>query len=157
MAAKKLIVMLALPFLALAFLLSFVAGDAPRKDEGPQYEYREDTKREVALLRAGSIYLGRLDATGNFVWNSPVTPLKPNDPVLAKSAAFVINKPPKPEGPVYELRSGALIKGKLDEKGNFIPEAGSKVISFKDYRYRPGAIPIYNLPGSFVEKKAEKK
>ena len=68
---------------------------------------------------------------------------------------------PKQEGqkesdpePVYEFRSGRLIKGMLQATGNFVPELGSKVTDFKDYdpneRRR-----IYNLPGVLrpVEKK----
>ena len=55
---------------------------------------------------------------------------------------------------VYEFRSGRLIKGMLQESGNFIPELGSKIIDFKDYV--PNRQPrIYNLPG--VLKPIEKK
>jgi hypothetical protein len=58
--------------------------------------------------------------------------------------------------PVYEYRSGRLIEGLIDDDGNFVPAVDSKVIDFKSYRYGKKAIPIYNLPGSFV-KKGEKK
>jgi hypothetical protein len=153
----RLFMLLALGLALLAAAMPFALADPVRKDDGPQFEYREDTKREVALLRDGMIYLGHLDSAGNFVWNSPVTPYKPDDPVLKKSTAVVINKLAKPDAPVYEFRSGTLVKGRLDEKGNFIPEPRSKIIAFKDYKYGGGSILIYNLPGTFVEKKAEKK
>jgi hypothetical protein len=52
----------------------------------------------------------------------------------------------------YEFRSGRLIKGEFDADNNFVPEAGSTVISFKDYIFTPDAIPIWNLPGKFVKK-----
>jgi hypothetical protein len=51
----------------------------------------------------------------------------------------------------YEFRSGRLILGETLEDGRFVPEIGSEVIDFKDYKYSPSAIRIYNLPGSFVE------
>jgi hypothetical protein len=54
---------------------------------------------------------------------------------------------------VYEYRSGQLIKGELDKEGNFVPELGSKVMSFKDYRAGKEALQIYNLPGRFVKKR----
>lgn len=36
---------------------------------------------------------------------------------------------------------------KLD--GRFVPDADSEITDFKDYRYGPDAIRIYNLPGYF--------
>ncbi len=59
--------------------------------------------------------------------------------------------------PVYEYRSGRLIKGELDKEGNFLPDLPGKVIDFKDYRYSKTAIRIYNLPGSFVKPSEIKK
>jgi hypothetical protein len=61
-------------------------------------------------------------------------------------------------GAIYEYRSGALVKGRIGEKLNFVPEVGSQVIDFKVYKYgaeskydRP-PLPICNLPGSFKKK-----
>lgn len=64
---------------------------------------------------------------------------------------------------VYEYRSGRLIKGRLQESGNFVPEVGSTILDFKDYDPESGAggsqrnekgeevrrfgLRIYNLPG----------
>jgi hypothetical protein len=138
-------------------LMPSVAGQAPQEGEGKEYEYRPNLKREVMLYRGGKVYIGRLDEQGNFIWDSPVTPRKLSDPGVVKSPGPLINKPANPPGPAYEYRSRTLVKGVIDDKGNFIPEAGSKITAFKDYRYKPGAIPIYNLPGSFVEKKSDSK
>jgi hypothetical protein len=54
---------------------------------------------------------------------------------------------------VYEYRSGRLIKGVIDTKGYFVPDLDGKVIEFKDYKYKPGGIHIWNLPGEFGKKK----
>jgi hypothetical protein len=63
-----------------------------------------------------------------------------------------------PDKNVYEFRSGRLIKGEIDAKGYFIPEIGSKVIDFKDYRYRKDGPRIWNLPGRFEKRiKTSKK
>ncbi len=35
---------------------------------------------------------------------------------------------------------------------NFVPDLGSKVMDFKDYRYKKDPLFIYNLPGYFKEK-----
>jgi hypothetical protein len=52
----------------------------------------------------------------------------------------------------YEYRSGRLVKGKLQDSGNFVPEVGSKVLDFKDYT--PGRdLRVYNLPGELRRTK----
>ena len=53
---------------------------------------------------------------------------------------------------VYEYRSGRLIKGVLDRDGNFVPELGSRIFAFEDYKYGKDAPRIYNLPGYFHKK-----
>ena len=45
--------------------------------------------------------------------------------------------------------------GEIDDKGNFVPELGSKVIPLKNYLkdYQPGKTPrIYNLPRQIVKR-----
>jgi hypothetical protein len=116
-----------------------------------QYEYQEDLKRYIGNLREGQIILGNLDARGNFVPLPRVKPIEVGQP-FSGPAYTIINRPLKPNEPVYEYRSGVLIKGTLDTEGNFLPEVGSKVLPFKDYRYGKDAPRIYNLPGKFVEK-----
>ena len=53
-------------------------------------------------------------------------------------------------------RSGTLIRGIIDDEGDFIPDVGSTVIDFKDYKYSSRAPRIYNLPGKFVQKQPRK-
>jgi hypothetical protein len=48
---------------------------------------------------------------------------------------------------VYEVRSGRLIRGRIHASGNFQPEIGSKVTTFRDYDLRKDPR-IYNLPGT---------
>lgn len=64
----------------------------------------------------------------------------------------IVNMPARENELVYEFRSGGLVKGRLTDNGNFVPAVGSKVISFKDYRYDKDLLRIYNLPGIFVKK-----
>jgi hypothetical protein len=51
----------------------------------------------------------------------------------------------------YEYRSGRLILGSMTMTGDFVPEAGSTVRKFEDYKF--GRDPwIWNLPGYFRPK-----
>jgi hypothetical protein len=50
---------------------------------------------------------------------------------------------------VYEFRSGKLIPGTIQAWGKFLPEEGGEIIRCSDYRYRPFAPQIWNLPGRF--------
>ena len=52
---------------------------------------------------------------------------------------------------VAGLRAGLVYNTWPLIDGSFVPDVGSKITDFKDYSYRPGGIPIYNLPGRFVE------
>jgi hypothetical protein len=118
-----------------------------------EYELVPDTNRWVEVKRwdGDQIYwsIGRLDAVGNFVPDEeyfnrtgPKTKAPPNVTLLNRDGM----------GAVYEYRSGALVKGRINGMLNFVPEVGSTVIDFKDYKYGPGALPIWNLPGSFKKK-----
>jgi uncharacterized protein (TIGR03067 family) len=40
----------------------------------------------------------------------------------------------------------------LTTEGNFVPETDSSIVKFEDYKYSPDAIPIWNLPGTFMKK-----
>ena len=133
-------------------LLPFIGRDARSGEpmEEKQYEYRQALKRLVALSREEGIYFGHLDARGNFV---KLPGAKPLDGSFGPKS---INWRRNADESVYEFRTGALIKGKFDARLNFIPDVGSTVISFKDYRYSKDAIRIYNLPGTFVEKTDKK-
>ena len=53
---------------------------------------------------------------------------------------------------LYEYRSGRLILGTMMTDGEFVPEAGAKVIKFEDYKC--GDDPwIWNLPGYFMRRR----
>ena len=115
--------------------------------EEKDYVFKEDTSRWVLRLQNGTLAVGQLDDAGDFVE-------RVKDPPLP-----VYNKPLEGKGredDVYEYRSGALIKGRLLDTGNFQPEADSTIISFKDYRFGKDDRRIYNLPGRFVEKDMKK-
>jgi hypothetical protein len=151
--ANKQTVFLASSIFVIIGLLPFVAKDvrAGEPTEEKQYEYKEDLKRLVAVKKEEGAYLGHLDARGNFV---PLPGEKPRDNLFGP--IILINSRRDANESVYEFRSGTLIKGKFDDRLNFIPDIGSTIISFKDYRYSKDAIRIYNLPGTFVEKTDKK-
>lgn len=139
----------------LAFWCVHAASQPPgnatgRPEEGVRFIFVEDTSRPVAIFRGDFVMLGRLDKHGEFQFESKHPKSSPSFPEWRKIA---IN-PPTPAGKkVYELRSGRLIKGEIRDDGSFVPDLKSKVTEFRDYEYSPSAIPIYNLPGRFVEPK----
>src|SRR5262245_27601536 len=139
---------------SLVAALALRADQACARPEGEkvQYEYREDLKPVVGLLRQGRVALGHLDPKGNFLPLPKVEPIDPRQP-FSGPAYTIINRPTRPNEPVYEFRSGLLVKGKLTEAGDFVPDEGGKVIALRDYRYGKEAPRIYNLPGKFVERK----
>jgi hypothetical protein len=102
----------------------------------------------VALLNGTTYTIGKLDATGRFTPDRKFSPMKYGSGGSGLSYDMLNDSP----GPAYEYRSGRLILGNIDAQGDFIPDLGSKVIPFKDYRPGPDALPIYNLPGKFVRK-----
>lgn len=121
------------------------------KSAEDQYVFAPDVDRLVGIVRGDFVLIGRLDLQGNFSESmrrvpGPVSSALPPYTIINSFAADL-----KPR-PVYEYRSGRLIKGVIDLKCNFVPDVGSTVILFKDYRYSPKALPIWNLPGRFVKK-----
>jgi hypothetical protein len=125
----------------------------PGLSNGPteQYEFVPYTEGHVAIVRDSWLLIGKLDSKGNFEhqWKFPKS-----SPLSGIPAARIINFRSDKLKVAYEFRSGMLIKGEIDENGSFVPEAGSKVIRFEDYKYGPGSLPIWNLPGYF--KKVDK-
>jgi hypothetical protein len=120
-----------------------------------EYEYVKDTNQYVAIFRGEFRSIGKLDAAGNF---DPDPRYHNVQGGLSSVPAFIVlNRLHPRKERVYEYRSDRLILGELDEKGNFVPEIGSKVIEFKDYQYKKGAVRIYNLPGYYVKKGEKKK
>jgi hypothetical protein len=118
-----------------------------------EYVFVPDTERLVEIWRGGYVLIGKLDANGDFL-EDPSLRHKRNVLLSPRPVAELIDGNP---GPAYEYRSGRLIKGEIREDGSFVPEAGSTVIQFTDYRYSPSAIPIWNLPGRFVKRGEEGK
>jgi len=119
----------------------------------PNYQFVEDTTRFVGIERGKALVIGKLDRGGNFTADPRWQGLTVGQPLSRVPPFQVLNFRRPGWIHVYEYRSGRLVKGELDDQGNFVPDLGSKVIDFKDYRYRSDGIMIYNLPGRFVQKK----
>src|SRR5262245_38136398 len=136
--------------LAFVFLAPCLAHGDMRSAGAPvpheEYVFVQDLNRLVAVFQGKNELVGTLDADGNFLQlyrhqrGASVNHIPPSTPIN-----FVLDKPKD----VLEFRTGRLIKGQMTPKGSFVPELGSKVIRFEDYRYGPGATPIWNLPGYF--------
>src|SRR5438132_1206757 len=125
--------------------------------EEREYEYVPDTSGYVELDRGEEQLIGKLDEKGTFVRDLRWQGLKKGFAQSSIPPLRVLNTRCPGWEHVYEYRSGRLILGELDREGNFVPDVGSKVINFKDYRYRPDGIQIYNLPGRFMKKSEAKK
>jgi hypothetical protein len=115
----------------------------------PEYVYVPDTAREVGFHRQRVLFIGTLDADGNFYVERQYDDDQPGSRKIGRLTW--IGK----WGPAYELRAGKLVKGEIDGAGVFVPDPWAPVIRFQDYRFSPDAIPIWNLPGYF--KKIDKK
>ena len=138
-------------------------------EPGGTYEYVQDTGLFVGIHRGKFLSIGKLDAAGNFIPDKRWLNLTggfsavPVDRFL--NASSIKRLKLETNGhivvkivvePVYEYRSGTLIRGIIDDEGDFIPDVGSTVIDFKDYKYSSRAPRIYNLPGKFVQKQPRK-
>ena len=141
--------MLKLRWLLLAPACLWLASNA-QSDDSDHYVLVPDTSRWVEFFSGATSSIGKLDAEGNFTPGTEYVN-RPRGP-FRSGVRFAEPLNARAEKNVYEFRSGRLIKGEIDARGNFIPEVGSKVIDFKDYRYRPGGPRIWNLPGRFEKK-----
>jgi hypothetical protein len=92
--------------------------------------------------------IGRIDAKGQFNIERQYSA---EDDQGGSGTAFVVIVHTGRER-VYEFRSDRLILGTMMPDGEFIPEAGSTVIEFKDFKYEAGGTPIWNLPGYFLRR-----
>ncbi len=106
---------------------------------------------QVGMLRNGFTIFGELDRAGNFHPFRNVAPLKGNMPYSGPGYRR-LNFPLRENEPVYEFRSGRLIKGTLDKEGNFIPALENAVMEYKDYREGKDVPRIYNLPLHLIPK-----
>ena len=143
-------------FLAGALLMASqpLAADPPKS----RYVFVENTDRWVGIARGDWYLVGKLDKNGDFIHEIKLkkgqgSTLLPAHGVINSSGHATRSKK------AYEFRSGMLIPGEIRPDGYFVPEAGGKIIPFKDYEYGPTALPIWNLPGLFVteEEAAEWK
>jgi hypothetical protein len=135
---------------ALSILIATAAGVSNSSTE--EYVFVEDTDRTVIIIRAESVFEGKLDRRGEFLGRltgklTDATPLRGD--IIARGARKAV--------PAYEYRSGRLVKGVIDVEGNFVPDLGGKVTDFKDYKYAPDAPRIWNLPGRFEKKNPDKQ
>jgi hypothetical protein len=138
---------LMLSFFLCAANVATTSGQAPAPQD--EYVFTPDTDRWVGVFRKKWLLIGKLDAEGTFISHE-----KHNKGAgLSQVPRFtIINYFFQRPKTVYELRSGRLIKGEMTPIGDFVPEVGSAVIKFEDYKYSPNAIPVWNLPGSFQKK-----
>lgn len=118
-----------------------------------RFEYVENTAAFVGMQRGKTVLLGKLDHAGNFLRDCASPPLRLGSGQSGAPPYELINFRRPGRIHVYEYRSGRLVKGALDNDGNFVPDVGSQVIDSKDYHYNKGALHIYNLPGKFVPRK----
>jgi hypothetical protein len=123
---------------------------APSAALSADYVFVPDTSRWVEVLRREGdvIYwsIGKLDMAGTFVPHRDFCNMRGERSNAPPDTTLLYHDQ---TGPVYEYRSGRLIKGAIDSKTlSFVPEVGSKVIDFKEYRYGKD-VAIWNLPGTF--------
>jgi hypothetical protein len=137
--------------LAVVLLLAQGAGGA---EEG--YWFVPDTDRYVRLRHGHSFFsIGKLDKKGNFLPVPSLLHLRAESHKSGLPGGTMING--HDDEPVYEFRSGRLVKGKIDKEGSFVPDVGEKVIRFEDYRPEEDITRIYNLPGKFVPDKPKER
>jgi len=144
------------------FLLTYFASTAMLsleiewRDNGAtdDYEFVENLTRPVWLIQGDTKTLGKLDQAGNFIPDLRFFRIPKNRGLSGPGGQWMNDTSKEP---VYEFRSGRLIKGNIDDDGTFVPEIGTKITDFKDYHYSKDAPRIYNLPGHFVKKGSKAK
>ncbi len=131
----------------------------------PPFDYRfvPNTERLVGIYRNKSLLIGRLDADGEFHQTQRLEPfvgpgLEELELIVYSGPGYEhLNSGSTTPRKVYEFRSGMLIPGTIQEQGNFVPEEGGKIVSFKTYQYSASVTPIWNLPGRYnIVVKAKK-
>src|SRR5436190_18239805 len=86
------------------------------------YEFVPDTERWVALRNGLSFTIGKLDKKGNFLPDRRWVNLR-GASYSGGPPATMLNSPD--DEPVYEFRSGRLVKGRIDKEGSFVPDLGA--------------------------------
>src|SRR4051812_21820442 len=97
------------------------------------YRFVPDTDRFVALRyerdSVKSLSIGKLDRKGNFLPDPRMMNLRGGGSSGVPPFTMINSHD---DEPVYEFRSGRLIKGRIDKEGWFVPDVGEKVIRFED-------------------------
>jgi hypothetical protein len=123
---------------------------------GMKLEYQEKMYgMKYCYVYKEMMMFGMLNRSGQFVPDDELPVLTRGRFLSAAPFTFNLPHPPDPRQKteeVYEFRSGRLIKGRLDETGNFTPEIGSVVKAFRDFDPAKERMRIYNLPGRLVKK-----
>jgi hypothetical protein len=119
-----------------------------------EYVFFPEPDQPVCYVWGPWAHIGTMDARGTFHVREKMHALKLSANTFSNDFRGPVTSFPEPVR-VYEYRSGRLILGTMMPDGTFIPEVGSTVRAFDDYRY--GREPaIWNLPGYFIRKdKAE--
>jgi hypothetical protein len=140
----------------LSAILVVVLSDRTGFSDSPKerYVFVSNTDRYIGIFRGDWRLIGKLDANGDFIQEIK---LKKGQPASSIPAHGILNFPGLKPKKVYEFRSGGLIPGEIRPDGSFVPEAGGKIIPFKDYQYSPTATPIWNLPGVFLTEEEATK
>jgi hypothetical protein len=125
-------------------------GDQPAAQPGGgDYLYVEDLGRIVGVCRGSWMVYVKLDAQGELIPEGKHHPALPSSNIPSYTPVnFVLGEP----RPCYELHSGRLVKGVMTNTGHFVPDAGSTVKRFEEFRFSEGAPQIRNLPGSFMRR-----
>lgn len=102
----------------------------------------------VSYFVGGKTYFGYLDETGTFV---PDTDLPPEEGKPARPRFPDLFASEKADEPVFEFRSGRLIRGTLSKAESdgstiFLPELGSHVVAYDPTLAELKIRRIYNLP-----------
>lgn len=126
---------------------------ATTADHQSTFVYIQDLSRRVGVYSGGDLLIGRLDSNGALLVEIHDVGAKS----FTRLPIYQLITPSTIEGTraVYEFRSGRLIKGHMLNGGRFIPDLGSLVLDFAEYKFSRNAIPIYNLPGYFREVKKD--
>ena len=105
--------------------------------------------RSLRMCFGGVMHIGVIDARGKYEVRVKKACPDGKNQLDGSDVGFIIyvDKPVR----TYEFRSDRLILGTMMPDGEFIPEAGSKVVKFSEYDPSSGP-EIWNLPGYFLRK-----
>jgi hypothetical protein len=111
----------------------------------------------AGLIRAERLWIGTLDAAGNFVVNYRMGPFlwsRTQGGGGSFNFSFVFLNVTGDDYfvPAYEHRSGRLLKGMLTPDGAFVPDLGSRVMALEDHPKELETPDIYNRPAQLYDR-----